>query len=156
MGGVQIQLTRGGIALIDEADLAIVSAYRWTLTAYGYAATTARVKHQMHRLILGCVKGDGWVVDHINGDRLDNRRSNLRRCTRQENLRNRVALPSNSTSGVLGVHEHEDGRWRAQITVSGRRVHLGLFATKAEAARAYHEAAQHHFGEFASRLNAGA
>ncbi len=92
-------------------------------------------------------------VDHINGNKLDNRRSNLRLANRSTNQANRGASYHNK-SGLKGVCHapHTKDRWRAQITVRGHKMYLGTFTTPEEAARAYDQAAIQHFGEFA-RLN---
>lgn len=74
------------------------------------------------------------VVDHINGDSLDNRLSNLRVCTQQENVMNRTSLNKNNTSGVRGVSFHKaSNKWRATVRLHRKQHHLGLFAGKKEA-----------------------
>ena len=94
----------------------------------------------------------GLDVDHIDGDGLNNRRSNLRACTHTENGRNRK-LSKNNTSGLKGVNAREAGKWQAMIKTSGRILHLGVFDSKMEAAKAYDAAALRLYGEFA-RTNA--
>lgn len=93
----------------------------------------------------------GWsLVDHANGDGLDNRRSNLRPATQDQNLANK-RLYRNNTSGFKGVTWHAaTSSWRARITVDGRKRSLGLYATPDAAARAYDSAAVEIFGEFAA------
>jgi len=102
----------------------------------------------MHHEILG--KIPGLEVDHINGDRRDNRRSNLRFVTKAQNQMNRVAV--SSASGFKGVARNKKG-WAASINkrVGGvkARYHLGTFKTPEEAASAYDRAAAELFGEFA-------
>jgi hypothetical protein len=105
----------------------------------------------MHRMLLRPYKDE--EVDHINGDGLDNRRVNLRTCTHSENMRNRKRLITN-TSGYTGVSYSSDmkrkKRWLAQIRVGGgKRIHLGRFYTKEEAAVTYDEAAKKYHKEFA-------
>jgi hypothetical protein len=92
----------------------------------------------------------GWpLVDHANGNGLDNRRSNLRLATGTQNNANR-RLASNSTSGFKGVNLYKrTGRWRAHIAIHRQQKHLGYFRTAEEAARAYDIAALALFGEFA-------
>jgi hypothetical protein len=88
-------------------------------------------------------------IDHINGDKLDNRIANLRLCTNAENMRNRAAPRSNS-SGYKGVYfEAYTKRWKAQITVGGRNTNLGRFPTAEEAHAAYRRAAEEWHGAFA-------
>lgn len=87
-------------------------------------------------------------VDHINGDRSDNRISNLRLATQSQNNGNRRSTPG-SSSRFKGVTRHKGGKWQAQIECNGRARYLGLFATEEEASLAYQEAAVEVFGEFA-------
>ena len=104
----------------------------------------------MHRFIMKPKSNE--YVDHINGDKLDNRKENLRICTKKENQRNQKVRKDN-TSGYKGVALMAGKYWRAYITSGGsRQKHLGNFKTKEEAARAYDEKAKEYFGEFA-RLN---
>jgi hypothetical protein len=102
---------------------------------------------RMHREIFGAC--DGQLVDHVDGDGLNNRRSNLRIATRAENNRN-AAVRKDNTSGFKGVHWHKgDGRWQAQIRVAGKRIRLGAFDTPEAAHAAYCEAAARYHGAFA-------
>lgn len=89
------------------------------------------------------------LIDHVNGVKSDNRPSNLRAATFSENAANSRAH-KDSKSGIKGIHRHYDGRWRAQIRVGNKRVHLGCFDTPSEAHSAYHAAAVVHFGQFAN------
>lgn len=95
----------------------------------------------------GLPEGD---IDHINGNKGDNRWSNLRACSRSENLSNQHALRSDNTSGYRGVCSTPDGKWFAQIQSSGKWQYLGTYSTKLEAALAYDRAAQEMRGEFAT------
>lgn len=102
----------------------------------------------MHRLIMRAKKGQ--ILDHINGDRFDNRKENLRFCTNSQNLANRSKTSLNK-SGYKGV-TFIPGRlrpWRAVITYKGKYTNLGYFETKEQAALAYNKAAVKYFGEFA-------
>jgi hypothetical protein len=101
----------------------------------------------LHREIMGAVKGQ--IVDHANGNPLDNRRCNLRLCTPQENSRHRDVLRGFKFKGMT----FEQNLWRVRIrTGDGKKLHVGTFHTQEEAALAYDAAALQHFGEFA-RLN---
>lgn len=147
-----IPLTRGLFAMIDAADVPLVEGRLWQATPdrFGkvYAARTDCVGGKkktvkLHRLLLAA-DGD---VDHINGNSLDNRRSNLRVATRGENCANRK-ITARNTSGFKGVSRHRD-KWRAAIRAKGTYKHLGYFNSPSAAHAAYVEAAQTLFGEFA-------
>lgn len=119
-----IELTRGRVALVDDADFDwLVAMGSWQYINGGYAAGRIPLPDgnkqfaYMHRVILSA--GDETDVDHVNGDRLDNRRSNLRVCTHFENCANRGAN-SNSRSGIKGVRWQSDKRkWQAIISIGG-------------------------------------
>lgn len=152
MGQLQI---KDRVVLFDDADAAIVAAYQWHLhpTAHAtYVRGFARGRRKeglvyMHRLLTGAQRGED--VDHANSEGLDNRRDNLRRCTRSQNSANRDAF-AGSRSGIKGVHfETWSGRWRAEIKRGGKRVRIGRFDTAAEAASAYQAEAVRLYGEFA-------
>jgi len=144
--------------LIDEED-ADLARLTWHLKSDGYAAHREKRQHppngagrgrnvRMHRVILGAPPGA--EVDHINRNRLDNRRSNLRLATRGENARNCKRNTSN-TSGYKGVgFNHLAGRWAASVVFEGRTFWVGLFGTPQEAAFAYDFAATALHGEFAA------
>jgi hypothetical protein len=101
----------------------------------------------MHRLISGTPAG--METDHIDGDGLNNRRSNLRFATTSENQRNRVASANNTSGGRKGVNFHRySGRWRASIQLNGKRRHLGYFDTPDQAHAAYCESAVRLHGDF--------
>ena len=156
---IQIELTQGKVAIIDDADWDLVSGYRWyamcVIGRLWYARTDIRRPDckrsalMIHRLILGIT--DRKVhVDHIDGDGLNNRRSNLRACSHSENLRNHGAN-ANNKSGFKGVSWREDrGKWRARIKVNRKEHSLGYYDTAEEAHMAYCRAAIEMHGEFAN------
>lgn len=159
----ELQLSDGNIALVDDADYALVSRYRWhTTRTHGRGRRIARLYARyhdnanhcfilLHRLVLNAPPG--VMVDHINGDGLDCRRSNLRFCTRSQNGQNSRGRRVSSASGFKGVSWHKQvKRWRAEIQAEGHCKHLGCFDEPKDAARAYDRAALKYFGDFA-RLN---
>jgi len=109
-------------------------------------------RYLAHRLAWFYVYGR-WPaeqIDHIDGDKLNNRIANLREATMQQNNRNK-RVQSNNSSGYKGASwDGHLGKWRAYIYVSRRRIYLGLYPSAAEAHRAYCEAAMRHHGEFAN------
>ncbi len=136
-------------AIVDDDDFAALSGYSWHMKN-GYAFTGDR-DLRMHRFILGDPPV-GFIVDHINGDKLDNRRANLRLATHAQNMQN-MAPRQGSTSRFKGVYWKSEHRyWVAGITVNKIRHHLGSFVSEFDAARAYNAAAVKYFGEYA-RLN---
>jgi hypothetical protein len=112
--------------------------------SHGYISITIdQVAYRAHRLAwLWCF--GRWPatshLDHRNGVRSDNRIANLREATNAENLQNLRGPKSHSTTGVLGVHRSKEGNFVAQITVNGKRKHLGRFPTAEAAGAAYLEA----------------
>jgi hypothetical protein len=142
----EIPLTQGKVALIDDEDYEWLAGLRWHYANVGYAKSS-RLGY-MHRLIL-CISDGTAVVDHVNGDKLDNRRCNLRIATRAQNVMNQRVSSAN-TSGFKGVSWDVDaGKWRAYINFQHKRVYIGLFTDVEEAALAYNLKAAELFGEFA-------
>lgn len=133
---------------IDIEDFEDVSGIEWKIDAHGYAYFDPRGSCKrvlMHRLISRAPAD--MVVDHVNGEPADNRRSNLRICTHAQNMRNRKTSKANKT-GFKGVYAVR-GRWASQIQFEGKGIHLGTFRSPEEAHLAYCEAAKRYHGEFA-------
>lgn len=150
----EIPLAGGRVALVDDADLPLLSSVRnWSTVRSGktkvYASGWSLIEHRrvlMHRLIMCADRG--FMVDHINHNGLDNRRANLRVCTNAENRRNSVGRPRVRLARFKGIRLMR-GKWAANIKVSGKSIHIGTYSTDAEAAQAYDAAARLAFGDFA-------
>jgi hypothetical protein len=155
----KIYLDEGKWTIVDLEDYYRYARFKWCLGGGGgkfYAIRGQRTGTndlkivRLHRLIMNAP--DGLLVDHRNGDGLDNRRSNLRLATRSQNQFNK-GKRKNTTSQYKGVYFHkEHQRWAAQIIVEGKKICLGHFDSEIEAARIYDEAARKYGGVFA-RLN---
>jgi len=153
-----VTLTQGYKAIIDISDVDKISNFNWHACVKDHAVYAFRggqlnkIKFRipMHHVILPLI--DGYEVDHINLDTLDNRFSNLRYATRQQNASNR-GLPKNNSTGIKGVGWHKASKkWRATITCGQKSFHIGLFENQTDAVIAYNDAAKRLHGEFA-RLN---
>lgn len=142
------------MALLDAPDWERLRVFKWSTIrtragkVYAYGCVNGK-SALMHRVILGCSSAE--QVDHKNGDGLNNRRENLRRCSNTQNSMNRKKRgdTSNPYKGIKRRVNVTCERWEAIITIEGRRRYLGSFITPEEAARAYDAAALANFGEFA-------
>ncbi len=145
----EILLPHGKVALVDDEDFERINKYKWHVTN-GYAVrklTATSPTIRMHRVVVDCP--ENMEVDHINRNRLDNRRENLRICTHSQNGMNKDVVASNK-SGFKGVSWHtRSKKWVAQIQLNKTRKHLGYYETPEAAAFAYDEAAIKNYGEFA-------
>lgn len=149
----EIPLSQGGVAIVDAADYDAVIAFTWRELKRNHTFYVTRPVRKtdggwtaqfLHTFLTGLP-----LVDHRNGNGLDNRRANLREATHAENMRNRGPLSTN-TSGFKGVSPDKTrGKWRAQIQVDGKVYRLGCYATAEAAALAYDVAAVELHGEFA-------
>jgi hypothetical protein len=145
----RIPLGKGLFATVDAADYEKVSQYHWYATNNGgknvYAATTLNGKTvHMHRMLMRPRKG--YVVDHIDGNGLNNRRCNLRVCTQAQNMANRS--PRGGSSQYVGVYRYRD-RWAASVTCQGKCYYVGIFDDEIEAAKARDRKAYELHGEYA-------
>lgn len=132
-------------ALIDLDDINKTSQYKWSLNNKGYIRNTKN-NLLLHRFIMDCPKD--MEVDHINHNPLDNRKSNLRICTHQQNLRNK-SLQCNSTSGIVGVSWSKTfNKWKSYIMIDNKYINLGLYNTKEDAIKARERAEIEYFGEY--------
>jgi hypothetical protein len=151
---MEVLLTKGAVAIINDEDYEIVSKYKWCVTKHGNsfcAQTNVRIDGKrktlrMHQLIMEA-KG-GQFVDHINGNGLDNRRENLRFCTNAQNQMNQRT--TKNISGYKGVFWYPRyNKWISKICYNKKEYFLGYFTDKIEAAKAYDAKAEELFGEFA-------
>jgi len=137
-----------GRAIFDLQDMKVVKSHKWYLNNYGYAITRINRKKQvfLHRLIMQ--PPETMQIDHINGNTLDNRRCNLRLCTKQQNMYNQK-MRCDNTSGYTGVdYDKRRKKWRARISVNRKEIHLGLFDTFEEAVESRINAEIKYFGDF--------
>lgn len=122
---------------VDPEDEHFLKERTWSVHTSGYASAVRRINGKNVRVYLHCEimkRKSGEVIDHKNGDRLDNRRSNLRVVSASDNNRNRSARHARNTSGHRGVHyDKVKGKWRAKAVVNGKSNHLGYFSTSEEA-----------------------
>lgn len=153
----EIQLNKGYVAIVDDEDYEELSKYKWAV-CYGrhtnYATRSKNVNNEsnrMHRIITNCQ--DGFCVDHINHNGLDNRKENLRICTYSQNSMNTHKTKENKYGykGVcfIGGKENRTKPYAAQLRYGKKRYYLGQFTTPEEAARAYDQKAKELFGEYA-------
>lgn len=130
-----------GWAIIDVDDAALIGRYRWCLDRDGYVVRSQRTatgiaQFKLHREILGLAPGDGLIGDHINRNKLDNRRENLRVLTPGQSPQNRSSA-ARSTSRFRGVSwNRERCKWHARAWVDGRNLHVGWFDDETEAGQA--------------------
>jgi len=145
----KIKLTKGKVAIVDDIDFELLSRYKWHVSynkGLWYAKTGKRGP-LMHRLLMS--PANGFIVDHVDGNGLNNVRSNLRVCTQAQNSRNRK-IHKNSKSRVKGVTWREDRqKWRVRIGLDYRSIGLGHYNSKEEAVEAYKNGCQQYHKEFA-------
>jgi hypothetical protein len=150
-----IKLRNGLDVFIDEDDYDNVKRYRWNLKSNGdtckYAVTYIYGNNKqkvlrMHRLIMNPAEGE--EIDHINGNGLDNRKCNLRIASAWQNNMN-VRKNKVNTSGFKGVDKSLK-KWKARIQYGRKRIHIGTYNNKIDAAKAYDKKARELFGEFAN------
>jgi len=128
-------------------DSTLVDSYSWSIDGRGYAIATIEGKiKKLHRMIMG--EPEGMEVDHINGNKLDNRRENLRAVTKNQNQWNR-ATNVNSTSGFRGIGWVKSAsKWRVRIQVDGNQISLGRYFDLADAIDVRIKAEIKYFGEY--------
>lgn len=161
----EILTRKNEVILVDDDDYEKLSKFTWYISkggknhgGYGYAISSQRnestgkqYKLSMHREIMNAKKGE--IVDHINGNKLDNRKENLRIVTPYQNSLN-VKKKDGASSQYKGVAFSKDmNLWKSSIRVKGKGVHIGYFSNEVACALAYNEYAIKHFGEYAKINN---
>jgi len=149
----EIKLTKGAVALVDDEDYRHLSIHKWHLTSNGYAARRAIVGGKskivlMHQYVTELKYGE--MPDHIDMNKLNNSRKNIRPVTRSQNRMN-GGLDKNNKSGVRGV-SWDTGRqlWTSKIGVNGKTINLGRFNDIVVASRAYKSAVEKYFPGFST------
>lgn len=150
---VKIYLRNGYYCTIDKEDIDKIKGIHWLLNIQNgnnvYVQCNVSGKRHMHRVIME-LEDPNLQIDHINGNGLDNRKSNLRICTKEQNAKN-IRFNKRNTSGFKGVHYRKDtNNWQARIKASSKNISLGSYLTSEEAAKAYDRAALQYHGEFAN------
>jgi len=141
--------------IYDDCFSELINAHSWRVSTQGRAITNIKINRKkvtttMHQLIIG--KKDGFFIDHVNGDYTDNRLSNLRHATPQQNQWNRKAGAMSKT-GIKGIgYCHQTNKWRVAITINKQRKTIGRFSCIGTAIKEYNRIAKKTHGEFA-RLN---
>ena len=143
----EINLSQGKVAIVDDNVYELVFCYRWHCSSKGYAQHNYREEGRtkpvkMHMFIWELVNGDipeGMQIDHINGNRLDNRLCNLRIVSQRKNQQNRKCHREGRLPGTKKCKDNKTNPWSARIQVSGRQTHLGVFPTEQEAHERYLE-----------------
>lgn len=148
---IEIPLTQGKVAIIDEYEFERVSQYKWfanRIATSWYAGTQIKTKKiRLHRFLTG--EPQDCVVDHINGNGLDNRHCNLRLASFAQNNYNRKPNKGKRFKGVRFAGSSYKRKFRATIKINKIEQHIGNYFTEEEAARAYDKKAKDLFGEFA-------
>lgn len=146
---IKIPMHGGLFALIDDDDYPLVAGSTWHRNSHGYpTAKIGQKTKTLHRVLL--TASAGFEIDHINRNKLDNRRANLRFVTRSQNLANRVMKNTKLYRGILHRNQRGKWYWHAQIGVNCGKKHLGTFPSAILAAAAYNVAALKYYGKHAT------
>ncbi len=138
--------SKGYTFLFDLEDYDLIKNRNWYVNSRGYIQSSALPQVKMHRLIMG-VTDPNMYIDHINHDKTDNRKSNLRIVTNQQNQRNKKPI---NKSGYAGVSWHKNKKkWMSHITVDKKQIYLGIFDDIDDAIKARQLGEDKYFGEYA-------
>ena len=145
---------KGEEFLFDLEDFDLIKDYCWCVDNHGYVVTKdtdTRKFIQMHRFLMDCPEDK--VVDHINREKNNNRKENLRICSQSENCKN-LSISKRNKTGMTGITWHKaSSKWQARITTNGKRINLGVFNNLEDAKQARLEAELKYFGEFSINYN---
>lgn len=153
-GKMKIPVGHDRFAYVDNEDYRYINSFKWCSRKQGrtfYARRQVKTERgkramEMHRFIMN--PGPGLEIDHIDGNGLNNSRSNLRIVTHAQNAMNRT-ISKNNTSGFKGVSWHRVAKkWRSSIGFMGKSIIIGMFDSRIDAANAYKQAEIKYFGEF--------
>ena len=147
----EIELTQGKFAIVDDEDYDRLNQYKWRYST-GYAMRAVWTKNKqiavlMHREVIGA--RPEFEVDHINRKRLDNRKENLRECTRSQNACNKPRIGKVSKYRGVSKYGKSSSSWISRIKTNGKLFYIGSFKEEKEAAKKYNEYAIKFHGEFA-------
>lgn len=159
----EIPLTKGLVSIVDDEDFPLISKYKWHALKARHGYTTGGKIYgpgnpkgtpvSIHRLIMN--PPPGFVVDHKDGNGLNNTRANLRIATHAQNIANQLIRQEKKSSKYKGLTWDKTNKsWAVSVNVNKKRIWLGRFKDEIEAAKAYDDAAKKAFGEFA-KLNFG-
>ena len=154
----EIILTHGKVAIVDDEDFDYLNQFKWLANKQKndkfYVGRNIPVSNKkqskiwMHRFIMNPEKG--MVIDHLDGNPLNNQKNNLRICTHAENMRN-SKIPKNNTSGFKGVSfVKKHNTYESSIRINNIKIYLGYYIDPKDAAKAYNDAALKYHGEFAN------
>jgi hypothetical protein len=138
----------GKFALVDDDDFERVLKIRWNINKNGYVYNKSHNVLIMSRFILN-INDPKILVDHIDHNKLNNQKENLRLANKAENNRNKLISSTKTSSKFKGVFKLDNFKYLASIGYNYKQIHIGIFSTEEDAARAYNRRAKELFGEFA-------
>lgn len=146
----EIKISNGYTTLVDDDDFEKLNKIKWQSLVKSNTIYACNNIGRMHRIIMDAKKGE--IIDHLDGNGLNNQKSNLRNCTFQENMRNKRTWGKIKYNGVSFNKKTKNFPFRCRITINKKSIHLGYFKTAELAAKEYNKNALLYFGEYA-KLN---